>query len=291
MKDGMKLDAELDPNINPCRPDLAAAHLRDLVAAERYVEGSRRQAVRGIVPLRGRPDETAPQTSELIYGETFVVYEEKDGWAWGQCEADGYVGYARAGGLSAEVIEPTHRISALRCFVFPEPSVKTAPLKALSMGARVAVTDRRDRYLRIAPEGWVHETAVEPVGSVTPDYLATARRFLGVPYLWGGRSSLGIDCSGLVQVSLGAAGIRVQRDTYLQRDTLGDSVPLDGRPLERGDIVFFPGHVGMMLDDRTLLHSTAYWMTVCEEPVADVAARTLESEGAGIVAVRRPTRG
>src|SRR3546814_9394096 len=129
------------------------------MTADRYVAGRPRQAIRGIVPLRGRPDDAAPQTTELLYGETFTVYEEKDGWAWGQCDADGYVGYARAGGLTGTVVAATHRVRALRCFVFPEPSVKTSPLKALSLGARVAVLERRDRYLRIAPEGWVHEKA------------------------------------------------------------------------------------------------------------------------------------
>src|SRR3546814_7467060 len=104
-------------------------------------------------------------------------------------------------GLTGTVVAATHRVRALRCFVFPEPSVKTSPLKALSLGARVAVLERRDRYLRIAPEGWVHETALEPAEATAPDWVATARRFLGVPYLWGGRSSLGIDCSGLVQVA------------------------------------------------------------------------------------------
>ncbi|HET8728439.1 MAG TPA: NlpC/P60 family protein [Alphaproteobacteria bacterium] len=277
-----------DPNVTPYRPDLAASHLRGTVEAERYAEGVRRQALRGIVPLRRGPGDSAPQLTELLYGETFTAYEEKDGWLWGQCDADGYVGYVRADGTAAEPVEPTHRVRALRCFLYPEPDFKISPLKALSVGARLAVVERSGAYARIAPEGWVHETAIEPLDAVAPDYVETAHRFLGVPYLWGGRSSLGIDCSGLVQVSLAMAGVNAPRDSYMQQAAVGDLVdPSGAAPLRRGDIVFFPGHVGLMADSEKLVHATAHTMCVTVEPVADVAARTLKSDGSGIIAVRR----
>jgi hypothetical protein len=278
-----------DPNVNPYRPDLAAAHLKGRVAAARYAEGTKRQAVRGIVPLRGKPDAGMPQVSELLFGETFTVYDAADGWLWGQCDADGYVGYARADGFGdAAPVPPTHRVRALRCFVYPAPDLKTPPLRALSLAARVAVAERRGGYSRIAPDGWVHDTAIEPVDAVAPDPVATAYRFMGVPYLWGGRSSLGIDCSGLVQVALAMAGIAAPRDSYMQRDTVGAAVDGGAAALRRGDIVFFPGHVGLMADGATLLHANARAMCVSLDPVMEVAARTQTSDGAGITAIRRP---
>lgn len=278
-----------DPTVWPCRPDLAAEHLRGIVHAERYAPGVPHQAARGVLAMRGRPAAEAAQTSELLYGEVFTVYETRDGWAWGQAAADDYVGYVRAEGLRATVVPPTHRVAALRAFVYPVPDVKAPPRDALGFGARVAVTGEADGFARLGEgDGWVAAVALAPAGSLEPDPVATALRFLGVPYLWGGRSSLGLDCSGLVQLALAASGIDAPRDTRLQVTSVGTLVGDSGAgPFARGDLVFFPGHVGIMADSATLLHANARSMAVTLDPVAEVAERVAASSGRGIVAVRR----
>ncbi len=281
-------DRALDPNVTPARPDLAAAGLEGRVAAERFVEGVSRRVARGSLPLRGRPDAAAPWTSELLHGEGFTVYEERDGWAWGQSAVDSYVGYAPADGLGAPGPQPTHRVAALRALVLPEPEVKAPPIDALSLLSPVAVVGRQGRFARLAGGGWIAAAALGPLDDVAPDFAATAARFLGVPYLWGGRGSLGLDCSGLVQIALRAAGHPAPRDSYMQRDQVGEDpglLPADG--FARGDIVFLPGHVGILTDPATLIHANAWTMDVAREPLEAVAARSRAADGAGVTAVRR----
>lgn len=286
------MTANLDPTLHPYRPDLAAASLKGRVEAPRFVEGVRRQARRGIVPVRATPGETGPQTTELLYGEVFTVFEEADGWCWGQSETDGYVGYAREEGFAGTVVPPTHRVAALRAFIYPKPDMKTPPAKAVSLGALIAVAGADGRYLQLvedgAPAGWIHEATIRPFAARDADAAATALRFLGVPYLWGGRSSLGIDCSGLMQIALAQAGVSIDRDTRIQVRTAGSLAGESAETgLKRGDLIFFPGHVGMMLDAEAMVHATAHVMAVTVEPMRDVAMRTLKSDGRGVVAVRR----
>jgi len=291
----------LDPALTPARADLAAAHLRGRVEAARFVEGVRRQAVRGIVPVRGRPSADAPQTTELLFGETCTVYETRGPWAWLQAAADGYVGYAAAAALTARVAEPDHAVAALRCFVYPAADFKRPPIRALALGARVAALERAGRWVRITPDdgraGWVVAEALRPLDAPPPlDRVAIAERYLGVPYLWGGRSSLGLDCSGLVQVALAESGLACPRDTYMQEAAFAGTarpgavdgdVPVPGA-LARGDLVFFPGHVGLMVDGARLIHANVTRMAVSVDPVDEVAAWTRAAEGRGVTAVCRP---
>ncbi|NNG04636.1 MAG: C40 family peptidase [Inquilinus sp.] len=276
-----------DPNINAYRPDLAAAALRGVVEAARFVEGDRFQAARGTVPLRERPDADSRQVSELLMGEGFLVYEQAAGWAWGQSTVDDYVGYAPLDRLSAPPVAATHRIGALRALVFPAADLKTPPLDSFSLGSRVAIVGEEGRYSRLAAGGWVATVALAALDAVAADPVATALRFLGVPYLWGGRSALGIDCSGLVQVALAEAGIRCPRDSYMQEEAVGAVAPLDG-PYRRGDLVTFPGHCGLMVDETNLVHANATEMWVSVDPLARVVEIVRgQSDGRGITAVRR----
>lgn len=280
--------AGLDPRRTPFRPDLAALHLKGQVDAARFAGGTPRSVRRGVAALHGQPDATRPLTSQLLFGEMFTVYEEVDGWAWGQNAGDGYVGYTRAEALDTPAAiptpTPTHRVSALRTFLFPEPDLKTPPRDALSLTSPLRVVAEEKGYLALAGDGWVFAKHAAPIGAADPDVVATALRFLGVPYLWGGRSSLGLDCSGLVQVALAHAGIPAPRDSDMQRAEVGELVSSDGRngTCRRGDIVFFPGHVGLMLDSERLVHATAFALAVIIEPLAVVAERA-----GGILAVRR----
>lgn len=280
-----------DPRLNAFRPDLADLRLKGSVEAARFVEAALRRVVAPVAPLRREPRPDAALDTEALYGETVRVFDERDGWAWAQLDADGYVGYLPAGGLTEPGWQPTHRVTAIRTFVYPGPDLKLPPVASLSFGSLVALGDevmtRGSPYLRLADgSGAVSARHVEPVDRPLPaDFVAVARRFLGTPYLWGGRSGFGIDCSGLVQVALAAVGRKVRRDTDMQERTIGAPVP-EGAALKRGDLVFWPGHVGILSGPDTLLHASGYQMEVVEETFG-AARERIAASGTQVSGIRR----
>lgn len=281
---GLPPGPPLDPRRHPYRPDLAAAALKGRVTAGRFVEGVPRQVRVGSAGVTNTPDAAASRTTELLYGEVFTVYDESGGWAWGQNATDGYVGWVRAAALGAGPLAPTHAVDALRSFIYPLPDMKTPPVDALSLTTPVTVVGEERGFAALAHGGWIFARHLAPLGTTGGDPVAIARRFLGVPYLWGGRTSLGIDCSGLVQIALAHAGIPAPRDSDMQRAELGARVADSGHGVafEPNDLVFFPGHVGIMVDGDSLIHATAFTMTVTIEPLLAVTERA-----GGILAVRR----
>lgn len=284
----MNRNLALDKRLNAYRDDLAAAHLRGEVVAARYADGADRQVVEPCVPLLRDPRPDAPQDTQLLYGETFRVYEEADGWAWGQAALDDYVGYLPVETLSPRLFEPTHTVTALRTFLFPKADLKTRPVRALSLNAKIRVVGAVGDYSELARGGFVYTPHVSPLGQFARDFVAVAEQFLGVPYLWGGRGSLGIDCSGLVQMSLERAGISSLRDTDMQEAALGEALPepLDIDNLRRGDLVYWKGHVGIMQNPDELLHANAAHMCVASEPLEDAIVRVSRS-GSAITSVKR----
>ena len=277
---------ELDPRLNPYRPDLAAASLEGAVEAERFVEGSRQQVARGLADLRRRPEAGAPLGSQLLHGETVTVYDEKDGWAWVQNETDGYVGYVPAEALSARVHAPTHEVKVLRTFVFPEPDLKAPPLDALPLCGKVAAVGESGAFRELAGGGWVYARHLAEPDETATGTLATMLEFLGVPYLWGGKTSLGLDCSALVQLALHRAGLPCPRDSDMQAGSLGEARPVD-QPPRRGDLIYLPGHVAIALDDWRVVNANAHDMLVAIEPLAELVARVEAESGRGITAVGR----
>ncbi|GIL40328.1 NlpC/P60 family protein [Roseiterribacter gracilis] len=225
-------------------------------------------------PLKGRPDFAAELATELLFGERVTVGFARDDWAEVVNATDGYRGFVPAEtlGEDADSVQPTHKIGDLRGFVYGEPNMKTTPLTALSFLSTVQVTGEKNGFFEIEHEGWIYHRHLVALDHVETDPVATALRFLGVPYLWGGRTSLGLDCSALVQLSLAAAGIAAPRDSGPQSQKLGQRVVGDVR-LQRGDLCFWPGHVAMAVNETEIVHANAHWMSVVREPLADLVAR------------------
>ena len=232
--------------------------------------------------MRATPVRTATAVSELLKGESFAVVDCSGEWAWGYSLHDGYVGYIDVDALGP-AMETTHIVATPAALIFAAPDIKSTVVERLPMGARLAATGEQGRFLAVA-NGFVHQRHVAPLGAVTDDYVEVAARLTGTPYRWGGRSGDGIDCSGLVQLALAFAGITAPRDSDQQASSLGEALA-EGTGLRRGDIIFLPGHVGLMVDDTHLLHANAHWMRVVTEPLADALAR--QPEGQGMTALRR----
>ena len=254
---------------------LATQGLEGQVWAERFAATDPRQCSAPVAPLRRAPEPDATQLDQLLFGECFDVLKEEAGWCFGQAARDGYVGWVDADALAAPVLAPTHRVTALRTYAFGSPDIKSAPIGLYSLNALVTVEAHEGRFVRLARAGWMVETQLAAVGeAVETDWAAVAERFVGAPYLWGGRESLGLDCSGLVQAALQACGRACPRDSDQQR-ALGRSV--EGEPF-RGDLAFWKGHVGIVLDGERLLHANAHWMRTVVEPWSDALARMGEPE-------------
>jgi cell wall-associated NlpC family hydrolase len=277
-----------DRRVTPARPDLAADHLRGLIDAPRYAQGQAKRVVAASAPLRRFPDVGAALETEALYGESVTVYDESEGWAWAQLDRDRYVGYLPGAALG-EPSEPTHQVAALRVHAYPGPSIKLMPRMALSLGARLMIVGREGDFA-VAEDGlhvWARHLAES--GWREPDYVAVAERFLETPYLWGGRTSEGIDCSGLVQTALAAAGVASPRDSDMIEAALGEPIAIDdpATPLERGDLVFWKGHVGIMRDSVTLLHANGWHMRVVSEPLSETRGRIAANGGGEVTSVRR----
>jgi cell wall-associated NlpC family hydrolase len=276
-----------DKRLNAYRTDLADDALRGRVDAPRYVTGERRQVAAPMLPVRREPRFDATLDTEALLGETVTVFDETEGWAWVQLARDRYVGYMPSEGLSRRVVIPTHRVATLRTYVYLEPDGKAPALSLLSLNARVTCKAEEGKFLALAGGGFVPASHLTPEGEVAPDHVAVAESFLGVPYLWGGRTSLGLDCSGLVQLTVEAAGHVCPRDADMQAAELGQ--PVDPAALGRGDLVFWEGHVGIMKSGEHLLHANAHHMAVELEPLA-LARERIRAAGYEVTCVRRLPR-
>ncbi len=279
----------LDPRLHAFRGDWADARLRNRIDAARYVEGRPASVRVPLADLRRRPASDAPLETQALFGESAAIFETgQEGWSLVQLDRDSYVGYMATEALGPAAGDLPFKVGVPRTLLFPAPDIKAPPLDALPMGARVAVlaeaSDRNAEYRLVAPFGAIVAQHLLPSDGVAPDFVAVAQAFLGAPYLWGGKSSLGIDCTGLTQIALHMAGIAAPRDSDMQEAW---AVEIDAQaPRRRGDLIFWKGHVGIMLDETLLLHANAHHMMTAIEPLAEAVAR-IGAKGSPVTSVRR----
>lgn len=268
--------AGLDRRLNAYRPDLADRRLEGQVEAARFTDGHKAQVCVAVLDMRNAPDANAGLDTQLLLGDVVTVFDERDGFAWVQSEDDGYVGHVPASGLGAPGGAATHMIAVSRSFLYAEADMKRPMRAALSLGSRLVITGtaetRGSVYSLLENGEAVMSQHLRSASETVADYVAVAEMLERTPYLWGGKSAFGIDCSGLVQLCLRMAGRSAPRDTDMQAASLGKPLSDDER-LQRGDLVFWKGHVAIMLDENEAIHASGHAMMVVREKLDDAIAR------------------
>lgn len=287
----------LDRRRHAYRDDLAAAQLEGRVAAPKFVEGTTKQVIRAALGLRRQPKGSLGLETEALFGEQVSVFDEAEGWAWIQLARDGYVGYVPADGLTTAMETATHRVTSIGTFIYADPNIKSAPLLHLTLNSEIAVTEIRDRFAALKRGGFVMAHHISPIDQTARDFVAVAERFERTPYLWGGKTRIGTDCSGLVQNALTAAGIACPRDTDMQEQEVGaafdfggDVASLADNALRRGDLIFWQGDVGVMVDGVMLLHANGHHMSTVIEPLIEAAQRIERQTGGTVRTIKRLDR-
>ena len=269
----------LDRRVNAYRPDLADLRLEGRVKAERFVAGQPRIVTDAVLDLHDHPDPASSIGTQALMGERVQVFDEADGLAWIQLADDRYVGYVNARGLAVEADAPTHVVTVPRTFVYAQADLRSPVTMACSMGSRVTPresrTTRGTEYCLLAEGGAVIAAHVAPLPPAAPDYVAVAAQFLHTPYLWGGTSGFGLDCSGLVRLAMALCGRIVPRDTDMQAASLGTEIDPgdDYAGLQRGDLVFWKGHVAIAEDRAVAIHASGHAMQVVREPIREAIDR------------------
>ncbi len=275
---------DLDNRLHAYRPDLADVNLRGRIDAKRFVDGARMEVVVPVTAMHREASSTAMQTTQALFGERLLAFEIGNDWVWCQLERDGYVGYIAKAAVSSDLTKPTHRVSVPSTFLYPQPDIKSQAAINLPMNAKLEIVASDEKFSRLSNGIYVFTKHVKPLNEFESDFVNVAEKFLDVPYYWGGKTALGLDCSGLVQTSLEVCGISSPRDTDMQEAQLGKKLmvnDLDG--LRRGDLVFWKGHVGIMADQKMLLHANGYHMMTVMEPLAEAVARIADP----ITSIRR----
>ncbi|MBO1038362.1 C40 family peptidase [Brucella pituitosa] len=269
----------LDRRLNAYRPDLADERLSGKVEASRFTTGTLMQVSASVVDLRSEPrPDSGPQT-QIIFGDMVRVFEEQDGWSWVQAERDGYTGYVSSASLEKPTADATHMVIVPRTFIYPGSDLRFPHTKALSLGSRVRIVGsaetRGTQYALLENGEALIAGHLAPLDQHAADYVAVAETLLHTPYLWGGTSGFGIDCSGIVQLSMWVSGRKVLRDSDMQQNTLGEIVEPDAdySNLKRGDLVFWKGHVAICASPDMLIHASGHTMTVTLEPLRDAIKR------------------
>ena len=272
-----------DPRITPCRDGIAARSLEGILEAEVYLDPKAMSCTGPAAGLHAAPDVNSEQMDQLLFGERFEVLEEEGGWLFGQAARDGYVGFVQAAALGPVAPMSTHRISSLRTYAFAENSIKSRASGPYSINSLVAVEAVEGKLAKVTGAGWMTAEHLSPIGWFEHDWAAVAERFVGAPYLWGGRESLGLDCSGLVQQALFACGYACPRDTDQQQEM---GAEISAADFGRGDLVFWQGHVAIGLGEGRIVHANGYHMATAVEPLSEAIAR-IGAGGSPVTGYRR----
>ena len=278
----------LDPRLHAFRDDVADVRLQGRVDAARFVEGTVKQVRDPLVTVHGEPRSDATCVTQALFGEQVTVFDEHEGWAWAQLDTDGYVGYLPADALTSEAYQPTHRVSVLSSYLYTGPTIKTQPAICIYLNSNVSVIANEGDFSRLQDGRYVWTRHISPLSEFDDDPATVAERYRHVPYLWGGKSQAGLDCSGLVQLAYHATGRECPRDSDMMQHSIGEPLLInDLSGLRRGDLIFWSGHVGMMLDNDRLIHANGYHMTTVIEPVAEAVSRIATLFGP-VTQIRRP---
>jgi hypothetical protein len=277
-----------DPRLTPARPDLAANYLEGKVKASRFVPGEEFEIVESIAPLRREPSADAELATQVLKGERVTIYDRNsEGWAWGQLNSDGYVGWLPDRMLARPGPAPTAKVAALLTFAFPGPSIKLPPIDTLPFAAKLSIARKHGAFSVTSDGHYLPHQNLAALDAREYDFVAVAERFVGAPYLWGGRTALGIDCSGLVQIALSAAGVGCPRDSDMQEQALGRALSeSEWEQLQRGDLVFWQGHVAIVRDAQTIVHANAHHMATAVDNTRDAIAR-IKAAGSEVSSIRR----
>lgn len=279
-----------DKRLTAARYDLAASSLKGVIDSPRYADGEKMIVFNGVADLRREAVPDALLDTQALHGESVIVYDrDEDGWSWVQLERDSYVGYMPSAALTHDIVRPTHRVHVLRTFSFGGPSIKLPPIATLSMNSRVTILSSRDQFAVTHRGHFIFADHLTPVDRQETDFVSIAELFLGIPYYWGGKTSIGLDCSGLVQNALEACGQFAPRDTDMQEKALGRAFQIDDdlSGLARGDLIFWKGHVGIMRDASELIHASGHQMLVVSEKLRMVRDRILAKGAGPITSVKR----
>ena len=279
----------LDPRLHAYRPDLADVKLKDQVSSLRYAQGRPFTVAAPVADVRKAPHATAGVMTQALMGEAVAVFDISGGWAWCQLAGDGYVGYMPVDALVEGTIRATHLVSVPLTFLYPAADLKSSPRTPVYLNSRLTVRAEGETWAELADRRFVFRRHLTPLGAGAAEPASVAVMFEHVPYLWGGKTQQGLDCSGLIQIAFHAAGLACPRDSDMIEREVGEPLPLDPDVLARGDLVFWKGHLGMMLDGERIIHANGHHMLTVIEPVGDALAR-IESLYGPATSFRRPLR-
>ncbi|NNK79405.1 MAG: C40 family peptidase [Litoreibacter sp.] len=257
--------------------------MKGQVEAEKFVDGELKQCSVAVSDMLGKPD--GRRVSQLVYGDLFNVLENSKGYLYGQSVNDGYCGYIKAEELG-DPEDPTHWVAVPATHLYPGPHVRLMNTGILYFGSEVSIVSVEGDWTRLAGGACVPSSHLLPLEERLDDPVTIADLMLGSPYLWGGITRYGIDCSGLVQMAWRACGLECPRDSDMQESELGRTLP-QGETPRRGDLVFWEGHVGIVAERNMLLHANAHHMAVAYEKLDAAIVRIAEAGGGPVTSIKR----